>query len=39
VAVAQGVPAWIEGEVIAGPKQLTIEPLDIRFGTDDLQLR
>jgi len=39
VATAQGVPAWIAGEVVAGPKQLTIEPLAIRFGTDDLQLR
>ena len=39
VAIAQGVNAWIAGDVVAGPKQLTIEPLDIRFGTDDLQLR
>src|SRR5882672_9794659 len=39
VAAAQGVPAWIAGEVVAGAKQLTIEPLNIRFGSDDLQLR
>lgn len=39
VAIAQGVPAWIAGEVVGGTKQLTIEPLNIRFGTDDLQLR
>lgn len=39
VAQAAGVPAWVAGEVLAGPKSLTIEPLGIRFGTDDLQLR
>jgi len=39
VAIAQGVNAWVAGEVIGGTKQLTIEPLNIRFGTDDLQLR
>jgi phosphoribosylformylglycinamidine cyclo-ligase len=39
VAQAQGVPAIIAGAVEAGPKELLIEPLNIRFGTDDLQLR
>jgi len=39
VARTHGVAAWIAGEVVPGPKQLTIEPLNIRFGTDDLQLR
>src|SRR5258705_11495808 len=39
VAQAQGVAALIAGRVEAGPKELLIEPLSIRFGTDDLQLR
>ena len=39
VALAQGVGARIAGLVEAGPKQVLIEPLGIRFGTDDLQLR
>ena len=39
VALAQGVGARIAGKVEAGPKQVLIEPLGIRFGTDDLQLR
>jgi len=39
VAQAQGVAALIAGHVEAGPKELLIEPLSIRFGTDDLQLR
>jgi phosphoribosylformylglycinamidine cyclo-ligase len=39
VAQAQGVQAVVAGVVEAGPKQLLIEPLDIRFGDDDLQLR
>ena len=39
VARAQGVAALIAGAVEAGPKELLIEPLNIRFGDDDLQLR
>jgi len=39
VAQAQGVAALVAGRVEAGPKELLIEPLSIRFGTDDLQLR
>jgi phosphoribosylformylglycinamidine cyclo-ligase len=39
VALAQGVQAWVAGRVEAGPKQLLIEPLDLRFGDDALQLR
>ena len=39
VARAQGLGARIAGSVEAGPKQVLIEPLGIRFGTDDLQLR
>jgi phosphoribosylformylglycinamidine cyclo-ligase len=39
VAQAQGVNAMIAGHVEAGPKELLIEPLQIRFGNDDLQLR
>jgi phosphoribosylformylglycinamidine cyclo-ligase len=39
VARSMGVKAWVCGEVETGPKELVIEPLGIRFGTDDLQLR
>ena len=41
VAIAQrlGIGARLAGEVEAGAKQLLIEPLGIRFGEDDLQLR
>lgn len=39
VAKAAGVEAWAAGAVEAGPKQLLIEPIDVRFGDDDLQLR
>ena len=39
VARAQGIEAWIAGHVEAGPKQLLIEPLALRFGDDALQLR
>ncbi len=39
VAKAQGVDAWLAGHIETGPKQLLIEPLNIRFGDDDLQLR
>ena len=34
-----GGDAWIAGRVEAGPKQLLIEPLGLRFGDDALQLR
>jgi phosphoribosylformylglycinamidine cyclo-ligase len=34
-----GIDAWVAGTVEAGEKQLLIEPLDIRFSDDDLQLR
>jgi phosphoribosylformylglycinamidine cyclo-ligase len=34
-----GVPAWVAGNVEAGPKRLLIEPLGIEYGADDLQLR
>jgi phosphoribosylformylglycinamidine cyclo-ligase len=39
VAKAQGIDAWVAGSVETGPKQLLVEPLGIRFGDDDLQLR
>ena len=39
IALAQGIGARVAGVVQAGPKQLLIEPLGIRFGDDDLQLR
>jgi phosphoribosylformylglycinamidine cyclo-ligase len=34
-----GIEAWVAGTVEAGPKQLLIEPLGIRFSDEDLQLR
>jgi phosphoribosylformylglycinamidine cyclo-ligase len=34
-----GIGALLAGAVHEGPKQLTIEPLGLRFGADDLQLR
>ena len=41
VAVARraGVQAWVAGNVQAGPKQLLIDPLGLRFGGDELALR
>ncbi|WOB06328.1 AIR synthase-related protein [Piscinibacter gummiphilus] len=39
VAEAQGVKAIVAGRVEAGPKKLVIEPLNIEFGDDALQLR
>jgi len=41
VQIAQqlGVGALMAGAVHEGPKQLTIEPLSLRFGAEDLQLR
>jgi phosphoribosylformylglycinamidine cyclo-ligase len=36
---AAGVPAWRAGEVLEGPKQVVIEPLDVTFAADELQLR
>ncbi len=39
VARAGGCGARIAGYVEAGPKQVLIEPLGVRFGSDDLQLR
>ncbi len=39
VARSMGVEAWVCGQVEAGPKELLIEPLGIRFGPADLQLR
>jgi phosphoribosylformylglycinamidine cyclo-ligase len=39
IARAQGIEAFVAGRVEAGPKQLLIEPLGLRFGDDALQLR
>jgi phosphoribosylformylglycinamidine cyclo-ligase len=39
VAKACGIDAWHAGQLEEGPKQLLIEPLNIRFSDDDLQLR
>ena len=39
VARANGVAAWVAGTVMAGPKRLLIEPLDLEFDDAALQLR
>jgi phosphoribosylformylglycinamidine cyclo-ligase len=39
VARAQGIEAWAAGRVEAGRKELVIDPLALRFGESDLQLR
>jgi phosphoribosylformylglycinamidine cyclo-ligase len=39
VAQACGIAAWVAGEVHSGPKQLTIEALNVQFSGEDLQLR
>jgi phosphoribosylformylglycinamidine cyclo-ligase len=39
IAQALGVGARVAGQVEAGEKQVLIEPLNIRFSDDDLQLR
>lgn len=39
VAKACGIEAWVAGSLETGEKQLLIEPLNIRFSDDDLQLR
>jgi phosphoribosylformylglycinamidine cyclo-ligase len=39
IARGLGIGAWVAGRVEDGPKQLLIEPIGVRFGDDDLQLR
>jgi phosphoribosylformylglycinamidine cyclo-ligase len=39
VARGNGIEAWVAGRVEAGPKELLIEPLDLRFEGSALQLR
>jgi len=39
IAQALGIGARVAGQVEAGAKQVLIEPLNIRFSDDDLQLR
>ena len=41
VEIAQnlGIPALVAGTVEEGPKQVVIEPLNVVYGADDLQLR
>ncbi|MEH0165066.1 AIR synthase-related protein [Roseateles microcysteis] len=39
ISKACGIDAWVAGALEEGPKQLLIEPLEIRFSDDDLQLR
>jgi phosphoribosylformylglycinamidine cyclo-ligase len=39
VAQSVGVAAWVGGSVEAGPKQVLVEPLGLRFVADELKLR
>jgi phosphoribosylformylglycinamidine cyclo-ligase len=39
ISKACGIDAWVAGQLEDGEKQLLIEPLNIRFSDDDLQLR
>jgi len=39
IAKSQGIDAIVAGQIEAGPKKLVIEPLNIEFGDDALQLR
>ncbi len=39
IAQAQGVGACVAGHIEVGPKRLLIEPLNLEFGDDALQLR
>jgi phosphoribosylformylglycinamidine cyclo-ligase len=39
IAKSQGIDAIVAGQIEAGPKKLIIEPLNIEFGDDALQLR
>lgn len=39
LARLQGVDAMVAGRIEAGPKQVVLEPLGVRFGADSLALR
>ena len=39
VARAQGIEAWVAGQVDSGPKRLRVDPLGLDWGDDALQLR
>jgi phosphoribosylformylglycinamidine cyclo-ligase len=39
VAAQSGLQAWVAGRVEAGPKQVVIEPLNITFAADSLEVR
>ncbi len=39
IAAGQGIRAWVAGQVETGPKQLLIDPLNIIFADQALQLR
>ncbi len=39
ISKSLGVDAIVAGQVEAGPKQVVIEPINVSFGNDDLQLR
>ncbi len=39
VALAQGIDAWVAGEVVAGPKRVEITPLGVTYAAEELNLR
>lgn len=39
ISKSVGVPAMVAGHVEVGPKQVLIEPLNVVYGADELQLR
>lgn len=39
IAQGLGIPALVAGRVEDGPKQVVIEPLNLRYGAEELQLR
>jgi phosphoribosylformylglycinamidine cyclo-ligase len=39
VSQSLGIPALVAGRVEDGPKQVVIEPLNVVYGADELQLR
>jgi phosphoribosylformylglycinamidine cyclo-ligase len=39
VSQSLGIPAMVAGRVEEGPKQVVIEPLNVTYGADELQLR
>ena len=39
ISKSLGIDAWVAGRVEDGPKQVVIEPLNVVYGAEELQLR